>query len=244
MAQIEVPLRHRKPPGDQYLPSVDTDRRSRWSLGHIVAIATVAIAVPALVLPAISLAFFGEGPTHARMSSLRKSGAACLIYTIDNDDCLPYPSSLRSANDLCSPGATWKQKVVPYLASRASLLEPGIATLDCPVDAPLRRLGRFGANVYWSDLAASPLVELHRFQIPSATFLLGRNLDGRWSVAPGVGHCPGAVRVQGPGEVRFDARTGGLWVYADGHANWLSEAETYDRDCALWKLSKPPSYFD
>lgn len=214
-------------------------------MGNVVAIAIVAIGVPALVLPALGLAFFGQGPTTARMSSLRKTGAACLVYTIDNDDKLPYPSSLVAPQDQCSAGSTWKQKILPYLASKASLLEPDSPTADdCPADAPLRHLGRFGANVYWTDTAPSPLVELHRFQIPSSTFLLGRNVDGRWSVAPGVGHCPGAVRVSGPGVVRSDPRSPLLWVYADGHANWVSEQDTYDRDCALWKLSKPRSYFE
>ncbi len=229
----------------RYLLSVEDERRSGWTLGHLLAVAVIAVAVPALLVPALGLAFFGDGAVRARMSSLRQTGAACLVYTIDYDDRLPYPSSRTSPNDACSTGATWKQKVLPYLVSKASLLEAtDPSAIDCPADAPLRRLGRFGANVYWADRTPTALVELHRFQIPSATFLLGRNTDGRWSVAPAVGFCPGAVRVNGPGVVRFDRQKGGLWVYADGHADWLSVQETYDRDCARWKLAKPSSYFE
>ncbi|HIE50716.1 MAG TPA: DUF1559 domain-containing protein [Armatimonadetes bacterium] len=198
----------------------------------------VVIAIIA-ILAAILFPVFARAREKARMSSctsnLRQLGMACLMYAQDYDEMLPVG---YSGGNWCAVGASWRQRVVPYVKNTQIFVCPSRSdgVVRCPAGSPIPRLGTYGINSYIGEVGSVGLT-LAGLQQPAETFLLGENNDGDWVVEPPQGVCSDAIWPS-PGWVYFRHFEGAVWAYCDGHAKWLSRNASLENDCRLWRRFK------
>lgn len=196
----------------------------------------VVIAIIA-ILAAILFPVFAKAREKARTASctnnLRQLGMGMLMYAQDYDEMLPI--GYRGPT-WCADFGSWKQLVLPYVKNTQLFVCPSAREVSpCPAGSQLPYTATYGANAYWSE---SNIYALASFQQPARTFLIGENGDGDWVVEPPQNQCTGAVWDQ-PGWVVFPHIEGSVWVYADGHAKWISKDKVFENDCYEWRVTKP-----
>lgn len=239
------------------------NRRGFTLIELLVVIAIIAI-LAAILFP-VFLSAKQKAQQAQCMSNMRQIGAGIFSYADDWRGCTPFAwhtdgSGMEPWLDPDGPGprdGVWRERIVPYTKSKT-----GRGVLLCPVQTYYKTLyGRFetkgGGNVNIGHYGINDLlinidaggdpphygyVNLSsEVSVPTKTILVAENWDGDWSVEP--------FETQWGVEGYFyfyhgspEAR-GGVFIFCDGHAKWMSEKQTVKKinniNYYYWWRNKP-----
>jgi hypothetical protein len=174
------------------------------------------------------------------MSNMKQIGIAISMYVDDWNGYIPYPYNENNINawDDC-----WREKISPYLKSKQVLICPVPTNTRQPWETrPKGQVSHYGMNVWiayelGTDRKHPGWVRLSRVNYPSQTILVSENFDGDWSGEPWNDPLN-----EGPGQGRFypyhsdGNMLGGVFIFCDTHARFLSELETEKDDYWYWKI--------
>jgi hypothetical protein len=71
-------------------------------------------------------------------------------------------------------------------------------------------------------------------QIPSRTIIVAENWDGDWAAEPNNNNPYGQNGRFWPYHSSPEGAKGGVFIFCDGHARWMSVNQTEERDDWLW----------
>jgi prepilin-type N-terminal cleavage/methylation domain-containing protein/prepilin-type processing-associated H-X9-DG protein len=189
-----------------------------------VLVVIAVIAILAVTVLATSRSLLSKSRTAKCSANLRQIGIACMMYAGDNNQTLPVTSHQRSKG-----GKSWTLTLQPYTSTTL--------TFKCPYDENKDRLYTYVINDFLTpNPAGAPELNysiLAKIDRPGATFMFAEasttyvNSDHfHFSEYHG-----GTI----PAEVFEDqVETGGHdgksnYLFADGHVETLSRAETRSR---------------
>jgi prepilin-type N-terminal cleavage/methylation domain-containing protein len=215
-------------------------RQYRTSRGFTLIELLVVIAIIA-ILAAILFPVFARAKSQALktqcLSNMNQISKAITMYADDNSDKTPMAWGPQGFDPWTY---TWRERILPYTKSNEVLI--------CPIPLAFHRPGKsrtdvknpshYGMNVYlayfWNYKGWCKLSQVHH---PTQTILVSENIDGDWAAEPWDNGSTGAEGQFYPYHSDGDTK-GGVFIFCDTHAKFISVFETERDDFWLWK-NKP-----
>lgn len=220
------------------------DVRSHNQKGFTLIELLVVIAIIAILAAILFPVFISAKQAGQRtkcMANMRQLGMAIMNYSNDWQNNTPFAYEYNG-NMYDWYDKTWRGYLKPYLKSRG--------VLRCPMKTQQPQLARvkdpnvhYGINTflfwnYWLDQGKSEHCgwwNLGQVPQPTKTIMICENFDGDFAGEPWDNDPTGYDGKFWPyhGDDRIK---GGVFIFNDGHAKWLSVLQTQEKNYWLWKM--------
>ena len=211
----------------------------------LVVIAIIAI-LAAILFP-VFMSAKRAGQRTKCMANMRQLGMAIMNYANDWHNQTPFACGFNGPRDEDWSRwdiNTWREHIQPYVMSRG--------VLHCPIQNKIIRADKikngdynnhYGINSYLYHFyyVAAGLPEhlgfwdLSIVPLPSKTIMICENCDGDFAGEPWDNDFTGKDGQFWPYHSDEGVK-GGVFIFNDGHARWLSAMQTQEKGYWLWKM--------
>ena len=215
---------------------------NRTSRGFTLIELLVVIAIIA-ILAGILFPVFARAKSQAVktqcMSNMNQIGKGIAMYVDDYNYTIPLAHIKEDVNAWDN---SWRERIFPYTRSKEILLCPVPIHLRWDWDLqrrPRKNVSHYGMNVFIAVYTAHDgWCKMSQIFRPAGIILISENYDGDWSAEPWHNEAGGTNTGK---EGKFwpyhsdEDTKGGVFIFGDTHAKYVSVFETERDDFALWR---------
>jgi prepilin-type N-terminal cleavage/methylation domain-containing protein len=219
-------------------------KKQGFSLIELLVVIGIIAILAAILFPMLTAARLQAYRTQC-LSNIRQISNAIMIYSEQNNGntpCIPSPSWQWQWG-----AGTFRDTLLPYVKGNKKVFICPVKTADQAVNggqpAATRYTGHYGGNYYLfkDSKPYREFIRLSEIPVPTKTILVSENKDGDWSAEPFDNGATGDYGQFYPYH-GTKALKGGLFMFCDGHAGFMSVYTTQETRNGIsyywWQLKK------